>query len=190
MQRDEPERVSVWDLIWPLSETWVGTVLWISLFWGCGFMTGRLTQPAPVYVYDGIKTELLVTESRYAESIAAWKTEVARRFPTALIVFSHGGAARTALQGSQPDWYLGPEVDGMIPTLVRDKAAELVKLYPGRIIVFVSCNPSHIRLHGLPNVWYFTDTVWQAPDKTGLNGEGIKAEPNAVGNIFEAVEAI
>jgi hypothetical protein len=169
-----------------LSERWTAAILAlvaIVIIWGT-YPTG------PVYVYDGIKTELLVGESQYTESIAAWKIEVARRFPTALIVFSHGGAARTALRGSQPDWYLGPEVEGMIPTLVRDKAAELVRLYPNRVIVFISCNPSHIRLHGLPNVYYALDTVWQQTDKSGRNGEAIQAEPNVVGNVFEFVEAI
>jgi len=166
--------------------------VWTSLF--LFFGRGQTPPPPPplaptvVYVYDGVKVERQVEGQQYDKFVEAWKIEVARRFPDALLFVCHGSTGFDITTGEK-GWYLFPEAQGRIPVRV-DVALRGIKVAnPGRIIVLLSCNPDHFRLTGLSNVYYALDAIWLWPDKSGENGERIKAQPNVVGSIYEFIEA-
>lgn len=163
----------------------VNMFLWLNLLLWSGIGLGYLLQPAPVYVYDGIKAELYVEGPQYTLVIEQWKREVARRFPTALVVVCHGNQGKEIVKNAE-DWYMYPETPGCIPVRVRDKALELKRLYPNRPIVFLTCNPSGVRLN-IPGVWHALNNVWLTPDKNVEDTSGIRAEPQIVGSIYEFV---
>lgn len=103
-----------------------------------------------------------------------WKTETARRFPNAIMVFCHGGE----LMGQ---WAMKPE-NGQPVEFVADLARKLHEEFPTRPIVLICCNPGHHTLN-IPHVYHALDDVWMRPDKDG--NPFITMFPHAVGNIWE-----
>jgi len=147
-----------------------------------------VSSPPSVYVYDGVKVERQVEGQQYDKFVEAWKIEVARRFPDALLFVCHGSTGFDITTGEK-GWYLFPEAQGRIPVRV-DVALRGIKVAnPGRTIVLLSCNPDHFRLTGLSNVYYALDAIWLWPDKNVEDTSRIRAEPRVVGNIFEFVSA-
>jgi len=185
MQRDEPERVSVWTKIKRLlSER--GTVATLVL---AAIVAAWGTYPAPVYVYDGVKVQRQVEGQQYDKFVEAWQVEVARRFPDALVFICHGSVGYDIVTG-QPGWYLFPEASTRVPVRVDLMARKIRDANPGRVIVILSCNPGHFKLTGLPGVYYALDSIWLWPDKNGENSESMKQEPGVVGNVYEFMEAL
>jgi hypothetical protein len=154
---------------------------------GCGFMAGYFTQP-PRYVFDGVKIERQVEGPQYDKFVDAWRVEVARRFPSALVLICHGSTGSDIVTG-QSGWYLFPEANGRVPVRVDEMVRKMRAANPKRVIVLLSCNPGHFKLTRLPGVFYALDSIWLWPDKAGENGESMKQEPGVVGNIFEFVSA-
>ena len=129
---------------------------------------------------------------------AAWRTEVARRFPDAVVLLMHGGN----FVGDQ--WICTAKSFAMYTTVPEVIAYEQAK-FPGRTIVVLACNPGHIHLHGFPNVYIAYDSVYCVPDRAvGDNPENAlelldsgydpalsrwSADPNVYGNIYEFQEA-
>ena len=129
---------------------------------------------------------------------AAWRTEVSRRFPDAVVLLMHGGN----FVGDQ--WICTAKSFAMYTTVPEVIAYEQAK-FPGRTIVVLACNPGHIHLHGFPNVYIAYDSVYCVPDRAvGDNPENAlelldsgydpalsrwSADPNVYGNIYEFQEA-
>jgi hypothetical protein len=151
-----------------------------------------VTQEAPSVIVE-------VEDPSLEQFATRWRAEVARRFPNAVVALCHGG---TFVEGQ---WITGVRNFNMptmpIPTLI----AHLQKEYPGRPVVLLCCNPSHITLHGYPDVWYAADSVWCVPDRSTMQADvnvlrslddlvgspedRWAANPGVVGSIFEFVEA-
>lgn len=142
----------------------------------------------------------------------AWQTEIGRRFHGSVAVFAHGG------QFVEGQWIVGTErIYGGHVEPMEDVIARVEKLFPGRTVVMLACNPDHVTIHGHPNVWYAKSNVWCLPDRSvpmpgfsffkfrfatfGMGGEPAPSphitiednrsvsEPDVVGNIFEFVNA-
>lgn len=129
---------------------------------------------------------------------SAWRTEVARRFPDAVVLLMHGGN----FMGDQ--WICTAKSYEMYTTVPDAIAFEQAK-FPGRTIVVLACNPGHIHLHGFPNVYIAYDSVFCVPDRAvGDNVENAlklldsgydpvlsrwSDMPGVYGNIFEFQEA-
>lgn len=141
-----------------------------------------------------------------------WRTEVARRFPDAVVVLCHGGTFNEGV-------WLTKAQDYELPTMDVDQLAQHYRdLFPTRPIVLLCCNPGHLRCH-VRGVWHFMDSVFCVPDRaTGsgtlndrmtLDGPAPKTQPSdrrrydeteapvgsrwqsdpeVHGNIFEAIE--
>ena len=90
----------------------------------------------------------------YAE---AWRAEVSRRFPDAVVILAHGGN----FAGDQ--WICSALMFGRYST-VQDAVRFEQARYPGRTIVVLCCNPGHLKL-GIPGVFYSNDSVWCVPDR-------------------------
>jgi hypothetical protein len=119
-----------------------------------------------------------------------WHTEVARRFPDAVVICGHGGDNDAGEWCVRPDRFdpLASLLSGqaayvslpLIPVtkVIRDTKAR----FPGRQIVLVFCNPGHHRLTE-EGVAYAGDSVWIRPDRslTDRNND----YPGYTGNIFE-----
>lgn len=74
-----------------------------------------------------------------------WKTEVARRFPDAVVILVHGG---NFVEGQ---WIVeGDYASGMHVQPVEDVILKYEKLFPHRPIVLTACNPGHVILHNFP----------------------------------------
>lgn len=87
----------------------------------------------------------------------AWRAEVARRFPDAVVILAHGGN----FAGDQ--WICSALMFGRYST-VQDAVHFEQARYPGRTIVVLCCNPGHLKL-GIPGVYYANDSVWCIPDR-------------------------
>ena len=109
-------------------------------------------QPAP---RPSVIVEPL-DETIPAESLADWRVEVQRRFPRAVVVIVHGG---DFVRGQ---WVVRTSFNHVEPA--ADVVRRFQTEYPDRVVVFVSCNPGHIRL-GVPGVYYALDSVWIIPDR-------------------------
>jgi len=166
---------------------WLNLLLWSGIGLGY-FLQPPLSSSPSVYVYDGVKVQRQVEGELYDKFVAAWKIEVARRFPYALLFVCHGSVGYDIVTGL-PGWYLFPEASGRIPVRVDLMARKIRDANPGRVIVILSCNPGHFKLTGLPGVYYALDSIWLWPDKNVEDTSGIKAEPGVVGNIHEFVSA-
>lgn len=130
------------------------------------------------------EVDVLTYSPSVPEGLAAlWKAEVARRFPGALMLLAHGGE----IDGEWVHEYHDPTDSGLgvrnwVKT-IRDVQAK----YPGRFIVLISCNPSHLRLPpSVTGVAYALQSVWVEPDNQ-LTEDRSAAPPELVGNIFEFV---
>lgn len=128
-----------------------------------GIMAERDSVPAPVHsdyvAGPGVIMEVL--DPSLEPYAVAWQREVARRFPSAVAILAHGGDLE------QGRWII--QADGKHLQTADDIAAKYRALYPGRVIVLLSCNPGHIKLH-VPGVYHFHASVWCVPDRaTGKN---------------------
>lgn len=139
----------------------------------------------------------------------AWQTEVARRFPTnTVVVLAHGGSVVDNQWLCLAHPYSTHSIE-LMDDVVKDEQSR----YPGRRIVLLCCNPSHLEFHNHPGVFYASGSVWCVPDRavsdngldafktlsrivgvnelfptTGLNRSA--SEPDNCGSIFEFNEAI
>ena len=123
----------------------------------------------------------------------AWRTEVARRFPDAVVVLAHGGTF------SEGVW-LVKATDYDHPTMTADQLAQHYKdLFPNRPIVMLCCNPGHLHLH-VHGVYHAMDSVWCVPDRAvgqaqqndaklrkTLGEDRWAEDPGVSGNIFEFI---
>lgn len=126
-----------------------------------------------------------------------WRTEVARRFPDAVVVACHGG------EFIEGEWLVKSPEFGKA-AITADKLAQHFKdKYPGRVIVMLACNPGHLHLH-VSGVYHAMDSVWCLPDRATMSdqvhnrlmldgGFGERedrwvGDPNVVGSIFEFLQ--
>lgn len=130
--------------------------------------------------------------------VNAWQMEVQRRFHNSIVLLCHGGGDVDGV------WLM---LDHGVPRIAQDVIREEQAKYPNRILVILACNPGHLKLTGLPRVYYSTASTWCEPDRslTGgsldrmtLDGEEVpmrntetrwQSDPDVTGNIFEMVEA-
>lgn len=128
----------------------------VGLFAGSAFITFKTKQLQEQSQFVGSPQVIVRTLDphldRYAE---AWKTEIARRFPNAFVVFVHGNETADGIWACQT-------MNGMVP--VADIVLYWQSKYPKRTIVLLSCNPGHLTL-GVPGVYYFRNSVWLVPDR-------------------------
>lgn len=131
---------------------------------------------------------------------AAWRVEVGRRFPDAIVLLCHGGEL------SNGEWLVkAPAFD--LPLMTAEHLVEHFQVkFPGRPVVLLACNPGHLHLH-VPGVWHARNSVWCVPDRaiggsdaachlemdgkmTASFGSGTRwdAAPDVTGNVFEFVE--
>jgi hypothetical protein len=144
------------------------------------FLAGQGTAPT-VHVWHGLETIQLVHDEGVPESVEAWKVEIARRFPDAFVLFSHGG------DNDKGVWTCYAEPGSkMRGKPVQQVADELHAKFPDRKIVLIMCNPGHHRIT-TPNVYYALDSVWFETDRSTDATERARAVPEFVGNIFEFV---
>lgn len=123
----------------------------------------------------------------------AWEREIQKRFPGAVVVFSHGG------DNEEGEWCLCPDsvavVDGQARRehgdriRVKDKVLEIQRWYPGRWVVVIACNPEHHFLHGVHHVVYADRNVWIDPDAYSPAARAIVAPDEAAGNINQFIVA-
>lgn len=146
----------------------------LPLAFPTGFDSARYAISSRVYTYHGIDVECHVFSPRVesASLVAHWKVEVARRFPGARLFVCHG----LTLDGQ---WFIFPQ-DGR-PMLASKAAQRLRSKEPGRVIVFIVCNPDGVPL-GMPGVYHAKQSVWFEPDK---NYVGDERDHETCGNIFE-----
>lgn len=123
----------------------------------------------------------------YAE---AWRVEVARRFPSALVVLCHGGSV---VEG---EWVALSTDHGLPATKMDDLAQHFKDLYPDRTVVLLCCDVwhYHLKVHG---VYHAMDSVYCIPDRAvgenptqerlTLGSTRWQEESGVVGNIFEFV---
>jgi hypothetical protein len=122
----------------------------------------------PAELTAGQPAVIMVVLDPTLNSIApTWQHEIARRFPNAVGVFVHGNnyvedewIASTALHAT-------PEVK---------LARKYKRLFPGRTIVILSCNPGHLKL-GEPDVYYAMSNIWLIPDRE------LKLEDGGLGRL-------
>lgn len=129
---------------------------------------------------SGIEVEQHIFGKMAEASLVRWKIEVARRFPNAYVVDSHGG------DDFGHPWCLYFQ-DGNLVVNAHDYALKVKRQHPDRPIVFLGCNKNNHPL-GVPGVYHARDEVWFNPDKTSDNRERSDKEPGIVGNIFEFVD--
>lgn len=141
--------------------------------------------------------DVMVCDASLEPFATAWRTEVGRRFPDAVVVLCHGG------EFVDGQWLCKAPAFDLPCMSVHDLAAHFQHKFEGRPVVLLCCNPGHLQLH-MPGVYYFSDSVWCVPDRaTGDNPtmdraslDGIEynppkqesrwvAEPGIGGNIFE-----
>jgi hypothetical protein len=164
-------------------------------------MTLEPCSPTPAHALSAQPPVVIETLDPSLERFnEMWRKEIARRFPNAIAVLVHGG---DFVEGQ---WIVGTNI-------AKDRrvmpAADVVrhyqKLYPGRTLVLLACNPGHLKL-GIPGVYYAKANVWCVPDRAltsehfkvylgdaGLRTDGSRAigdarwekDGNTVGNIFE-----
>lgn len=116
----------------------------------------------------------------YAEM---WRLEISRRFPDALGVIVHGG---DFVEGH---WIVGTAWQNWKHvTPIEEVITHYEHIYPGRVIVLVSCNPGHVRLTSHPGVYYALDSVWVYPDrqmdKAGAAGQKLNTLDKTMWNIL------
>lgn len=117
----------------------------------------------------------------------AWQAEIGRRFTNAVGVLAHGGDLEEGRWVIKSDHKRLETADGVV--------AHYQKLYPGRTIVLLSCNPGHLKLN-IPGVYHFHSSVWCVPDRAvgndpiadvaKLGTSRWQGDPEVEGNIFEA----
>lgn len=112
----------------------------------------------------------------YIANFPSWFEEAARRYDSAVLVFSHGNS----LGGV---WVCDHNEKGLVSVMAM--VLEVRQTYPDHRIVLVICNPGHHNLD-LPNVSYATEDVWIWPDRA-LHPR-FDMSPETVGNIFEFKE--
>lgn len=159
---------------------------------GASFATGCSITPPPVVVqqvsvYTPPKlSDYAVRVINLCDSfdpyIAMWKTEVARRFPGAVMICGHGSK-----RASDGEWTITPDTDfpfiGTVtgnPVTVRAMIEVAKEQYPGRLVVVLSCNPGHVKLD-IPGVAYPNESFWLVPDKNLPRNVGT----DNVANVFE-----
>lgn len=188
------------------------TVLYTLCLWfaqGCKSSPPPSVAPAPVLAPPPMVIVLPLDPSlnQFAE---AWRAEVSRRFPDAIVLLMHGG------NFVGDEWICTASVYGKytnVPDVIRYEQ----KQHPGKAIVVLACNPGHIQLHGFPNVYIALDSVWCIPDRaTGgasanlmrkldqpdfdpdddespsagaAQGSRWASDPGVVGNVYELQEA-
>lgn len=123
--------------------------------------------------------DALVYSESLTQYVDMWRAEVARRFPDAVLIVSHGNDIDGQWQ-FVPDMTFGPVDVPLAPIPVKDEVKRIQAKYPGRTIVIMSCNPGHYHL-SLSNVAYALDSVWCVPDKIDAGRYG----DASVGNVFE-----
>lgn len=120
----------------------------------------------------------------------AWRVEVGRRFPDAVVLLCHGGEL------SNGEWLVkAPAFD--LPLMTAEHLVlHFQTKFPGRPVVLLACNPGHLHLH-VHGVWHARNSVWCVPDRaTGGSetndhlqmGTRWDAAPDVSGNVFEFVE--
>lgn len=133
-----------------------------------------------------------------------WQKEINRRFDNAVMILVHGG------DFVEDQWIVGDWQyrSGVHVRPIKDVVAETQKMYPGRTIVLLACNPGHLNL-GIPGVYYAKSSVWCIPDRdmdqatpsmstmtlndtkpmsrAYINLGRWDEDPDVVGNIFEFV---
>jgi hypothetical protein len=185
-----------------IKEFIVAIVIVFAMVMGIAGLAWVLTPspmvPAPIVQSNYVETPGVIMEvldPSLDQFAVAWQREVARRFPSAVAILAHGGDLE------QGRWIVKSN-DKHLET-ADDVAARYQKLYPGRVIVLLCCNPGHIKLH-VAGVYHFSSSVWCVPDRdTGknelseqidLDGKHATSEvesrwagsPEDSGNIYEA----
>jgi hypothetical protein len=103
-------------------------------------------------------TECYSVSMEFCRSL--WYREALKRFANPVLIFCHGSDF-----GGQ--WMLTPD-DSFSPPIPAEAMAKLkAKEFFPRPVLLVACNPGHNRID-VPNVFYFTDSIWLVPDE-GLN---------------------
>lgn len=109
-------------------------------------------------------------------SALLWQREAQRKLPGALVLITHG-AAMTPPDGKER-WVITADPDQL--------ARFLQQAFPGRPIVFASCNSRGDELH-VRGVWYAKANVWNPPDRYWFIPRDRVKDPG-VGSIDEFFE--
>jgi hypothetical protein len=184
------------------------SVMLVSLILAIGAMVFSIAMEAsyiPSTVTVQVQPDVIVEvlDSSLVQYIEPWRVEVGRRFHNAVAIIVHGG---DFVEG---EWVVGAGIGGHI-SRASDIARHYQKLYAGRTLVFISCNPGHLKIN-VPGVWYASDVVWCIPDR-GMSPKNMsssrrlldwatwledgekpeqsrwEAYPTVVGNIFEFIQ--
>lgn len=90
----------------------------------------------------------------FSKGLKLWEREAVKRFYQPILVGAHG------IEDGGTTWRMrppnGPEMQ------VEHVAYLLTKLYPGRPIILICCNPDGVKPK-IQNVWYAHENVWMEP---------------------------
>jgi hypothetical protein len=131
-----------------------GSILVVSLtliVFTCVINTGSPKAHKPSVIMVTLDPSLTQYE-------AMWKAEIGRRFDNAVGILVHGG---DFVEGQ---WIVGASFTPGHVTLTKDAVEQVMKMYPGRTVVLLACNPGHLNL-GIPGVYHSTANVWCVPDR-------------------------
>lgn len=112
------------------------------------------SRPAPIST-NACGVVMKVYDPTLERFAPAWQKEIARRFPNAVGILLHGGEL---MEGH---WTV--KTSETYRTEAKEVVLENMRLYPGKVVVLLACNPAHLQL-GVPGVYHATDSVWCIPD--------------------------
>jgi hypothetical protein len=157
------------------------------------------SHPPIVKILDTSSIGAALSMDQIQLSAGMWAQEVSRRFSgDVVIVMAHGGEVASGVWACQADG------GTLVPWTTE--LTSLRSEYPASTLVLISCNPNGEVLHGFPDVFYATSSVWECPDRfvdnqtSSITTERISFpstcpagrwanDASATGNIFEFVSA-
>ncbi len=99
------------------------------------------------------QAQSIVLSDNLAHGVPAWEKEAKKRFEHPILLVCHGNTERG-------EWRLYPDRGGSMSA--ESVARLLKKLYPGRPIVLIACNPDHLSFH-VSGVYYARKLVSSIP---------------------------
>lgn len=155
---------------------WLAVIL-LSITTGCAVQANRPIRPpdpSPQFID-------LVWARSTADGVAGWHRQIVRRWPGQkfVAVFCHGG------DNHLNQWCVWPDPP-LVPVQVEAVAQTLHAVYPGRLIVFLGCNPQHEKVT-TPNVAFAMRDIWTVPRSDIACPNGSDVDVVFTGNIFEFV---